>query len=98
MTAHDIVVRPIVTERSMSGSSDRKYTFEVAKKANKPEIKRAVEELFGVSVDSVNTMRVRGRMKRLSMGRPEGRTPSWKKAVVKLTPDSKSIEFFDSLM
>jgi large subunit ribosomal protein L23 len=97
-TAHDIIIRPIVSERTMSGTADHKYTFEVASQATKIDVRNAVEEVFGVKVDSVNIMNVRGKKKRLSMGRPEGYTPAWKKAIVKLKKDSKTIEFFDSLM
>ncbi len=96
MLAQDIVIKPIITEKSMSGLQDSKYTFKVAKNANKIEIARAVEELFGVKVAKVNTMNVRGRMKR--MGLHSGYTASWKKAIVTLTPDSKTIEFFDGMM
>lgn len=94
--AQDIVLRPIVTEKSMNGLKDKKYTFEVAKDANKIEIKKAVEELFKVSVLSVNTINVRGRNKR--MGVHTGLTRSWKKAMVTLSEKSKTIEFFDSMM
>ena len=96
MIAQDIVLRPIVTEKSMGLLADNKYTFKVAKTAGKIEIAKAVEELFGVDVFKVNTMHVRGRKKR--MGRFEGYTPSWKKAIVTLTADSKTIEFFDGMM
>ena len=93
-TAQDIIIRPIITENSMDGLADRKYTFKVAKNANKIEIKKAVEQLFkDVKVEKVNTMNVRGKKKR--MGRNEGYTPAWKKAIVTLTDDSKTIEFFD---
>lgn len=94
--AQDIIVRPVITEKSMAGIQDKKYTFEVAKDANKIEIAKAVEDQFGVKVAKVTTMNVRGHMRR--QGRFEGYTPSWKKAVVKLTEDSKNIEFFDSMM
>ena len=94
--AQDIIVRPVITEKSMAGIQDKKYTFEVAKDANKIEIAKAVEDQFGVKVAKVTTMNVRGHMRR--PGRFEGYTPSWKKAVVKLTEDSKNIEFFDSMM
>lgn len=94
-TAQDIVIRPIITEASMIGVAAKKYTFEVANSAGKIEIAQAVEELFGVKVAKVNTMHVRGRLKR--MGRNEGYTPSWKKAVVTLKADSKSIEFFEGM-
>ena len=94
--AQDIIVRPIITEKSMEGLAERKYTFEVAKNANKIEVKKAVETLFGVKVAKVNTISVKGKMKR--MGRSEGYTSDWKKAVVTLTEDSKTIEFFDGMM
>ena len=96
-TYQDIIVRPIITENSMEALQDKKYTFEVAKSANKIEIKAAVEALFkGVKVAKVNTMNVRGRKKR--MGRNEGYTASWKKAIVTLEKDSKTIEFFDGMI
>ena len=95
MLAHDIIIKPVLTEKSYSGIQDKKYTFVVAKNANKTEIKLAVEKLFGVKVDSVNTSNVRGKLKR--MGRNEGLTPSYKKAIVQLTEDSKPIEYFNSL-
>jgi large subunit ribosomal protein L23 len=96
MFAQDIILKPIITEKSMSAQADKKYTFKVAKDANKIQIKQAVEELFGVDVEKVTTMNVRGRMKRVGLSR--GVTPSWKKAIVKLTEDSKTIEFFDGLI
>ena len=95
-TAQDIIIAPVITEKSMSGIADKKYTFKVAKDANKIEIAQAVAELFKVDVAKVNTINVRGRMKR--MGRYSGYTASWKKAIVTLTADSKTIEFFDGLM
>jgi large subunit ribosomal protein L23 len=95
-TKFDIVIRPIITERSTEGLAEKKYTFEVAKKANKTEIKKAVESLFNVKVAKVNTISVRGKKKR--MGRSEGYTSSWKKAIVTLTPDSKTIEFFEGMI
>ena len=94
--AQDIIVRPIITEKSMDGLAERKYTFEVAKNANKIEVKKAVETLFGVKVAKVTTISVKGKKKR--MGRSEGYTSDWKKAVVTLTEDSKTIEFFDGMM
>lgn len=94
--AQDIILRPIITEESMDGTAMKKYTFEVAKDANKIEIKKAIEELFKVEVAKVNTLRIRGKMRR--QGRFEGYTASWKKAVVTLTEDSKSIEFFDGMV
>ncbi|MBQ3841307.1 MAG: 50S ribosomal protein L23 [Ruminiclostridium sp.] len=95
-TAQDIIVRPIITERSMAGIAERKYTFRVADGANKIEIKKAVEKLFGVKVEKVNTISVKGKKKR--MGRHEGYTSDWKKAIVTLTADSKTIEFFDGMI
>ncbi len=98
-TAQDIVKRPIITEASMAGMHDennKKYTFEVAKDANKIEIAKAVEELFGVKVSKVNTMNVSGARK--SRGRSFGYRPDWKKAIVTLKAGSKSIEFFESMM
>ena len=95
MREHDIIIRPLLTEKSYAGVADKKYTFVVAKKANKTEIKLAVEKLFDVQVESVNTANVRGKLKR--MGRSEGYTPSYKKAIVQLKADSKPIQFFESL-
>ena len=97
MTAYDIIIRPIITERAMSGSADKKYVFEVAKTAGKVEIKKAVEEAFGVKVASVNTLTVHGKKKRMG-ARPEGRRANWKKAMVTLTADSKTIEFFEGMV
>ena len=94
--AQDIVIAPIITEKSMSVIADKKYTFKVAPDANKVEIAAAVEELFKVEVAKVNTMNVRGRQKRV--GRYTGKTAAWKKAIVTLTEKSKTIEFFDGLM
>lgn len=96
MTAYEIVKRPIVTEQSMDQMADRKYTFEVATSANKIEIKKAVEEIFGVEVEKVTTINMDGKVKRMGMN--VGRRANWKKAVVKLTEKSKTIEFFDGLM
>ncbi len=96
-TAYDIIKRPIVTEQSMMEAASKKYTFEVAKDANKIEIAKAVEEIFGVKVAKVNTLNMKGKAKRL--GRyPEGRRPNWKKAMVSLTADSKTIEFFEGMV
>ena len=94
--AQDIVIAPIITEKSMSVIADKKYTFKVATDANKVEIAAAVEKLFGVEVAKVNTMNVRGHKRR--MGRYVGTTAAWKKAVVTLTEKSKTIDFFDGLM
>lgn len=96
MTAQDIVIKPIITEKSMTALQDRKYTFKVEKSANKIEIAKAVEELFNVKVAKVNTMNVRGRSKR--MGIHSGYTPNWKKAIITLTEGSKTIEFFDGMI
>ena len=97
MTAYDIIIRPIITERAMSGAAGKKYVFEVAKDAGKIEIKKAVEEIFGVKVQSVNTLNVLGKEKRMGAGRP-GTTRAWKKAYVQLTADSKTIEFFEGMV
>jgi len=96
MMSYEIIKKPVITENSMDQMADRKYTFEVAKDANKIEIKKAVEEIFGVKVEKVTTMRVLGKVKR--MGANSGKRPDWKKAIVKLTENSKTIEFFDGLM
>ena len=92
---HDIIIRPIVTEQSMAQMAENKYTLVVSKQANKTEIKKAVEAIFGVNVEKVNTLNYDGKVKR--MGRSVGRTASFKKAVVKLTADSKEIEFFQGM-
>ena len=95
MSAHDIIIKPLLSEKSYAGIKDKKYSFIVAKDANKTQIKLAVEEIFGVKVEKVNTANVRGKLKR--QGKYEGYTPDYKKAIVKLTADSKTIAFFDSL-
>jgi len=96
-TAYDIILRPIITEQSTEHVDLKKYVFEVAPNANKIEIKEAVEVIFGVEVMKVTTLNMKGKKKR--MGRyPEGARKDWKKAVVKLTDDSKTIEFFEGLM
>ena len=97
MNSYDIIIRPIITERAMSAVADKKYVFEVAKDAGKIEIKKAVEEIFGVKVASVNTINVSGKSKRLGAGRL-GTTRSWKKAYVQLTADSKTIEMFEGMV
>jgi large subunit ribosomal protein L23 len=94
--AQEIILAPVITEESMMGTADKKYTFKVAKDATKVDIKKAVETLFGVQVEKVNTMNVRGQLRRY--GRFEGYKASWKKAIVTLTADSKTIEFFDGMM
>ena len=94
MIAHDIVIRPVITEKSMLGAVNKIYTFEVAKSANKIEIAKACEEVFGVKVAKVS---MRGKFRR--QGRNNGGySKSWKKAIVKLTEDSKPIEFFEGMM
>ena len=93
--AQDIILRPIVTEESMLNTAEKKYTFAVVKDANKYQIADAVEAIFGVKVEKVNTINVRGHLRRY--GRFEGYKPSWKKAIVTLTDDSKTIEFFDGM-
>lgn len=95
-SAQDIILAPVITEKSMSAIALKKYTFKVAKSAGKIEIAKAVEELFdGVKVAKVNTINVLGRYRR--QGYHDGYTPSWKKAVVTLTEDSKGIAFFESM-
>lgn len=93
--AQDIILKPVITEASMDAMADKKYTFKVAANANKPEIAKAVEELFGVKVADVNTVSMKKKPKRL--GVHFGYTSEWKKAIVTLTDDSKTIEFFDGL-
>jgi len=95
MKNFDIIVSPVLTEKSYDGIQAKKYTFKVAKSATKTQIKTAVEDIFGVKVAKVNTVNVDGKKKR--MGRSEGYTSDYKKAVVFLTEDSKAIEFFESL-
>ena len=92
---YDIIFRPVLTEKSYDGMADKKYAFEVAIGANKTEIKKAVETIFGVKVETVNTLRTEGKMKR--QGRTQGRRPERKKAYVKLTDGSKTIEFFEGM-
>jgi large subunit ribosomal protein L23 len=95
-TAYDVIIRPIITEQSMEDLDIKKYAFEVAKDANKIEIAKAIEEIFDVTVVKVTTTTVHGKEKRA--GRyPAGRQKSWKKAVVKLSEDSKNIEIFESM-
>ncbi|MFO8059546.1 MAG: 50S ribosomal protein L23 [Bacillota bacterium] len=93
--ARDVIIRPVVSERSMLDVEERKYTFVVDRRANKFQIRQAIEELFGVEVEKVNTMRMLGKMRR--MGLSLGRRPSWKKAIVKLAPGSE-IDFFEGMM
>ena len=95
-TAYDIIIKPIITEQSMEATEEKKYVFQVAVDANKIEIKKAIEEIFGVKVEKVNTIRMDGKEKR--MGVHIGRRANWKKAMVKLTADSKTIEFFEGMV
>ena len=94
---YDIIIRPVITERSMAATSEEKYVFEVAPTAGKIEIKNAVEKIFGVKVAKVNTINYDGKTKRMGAGRP-GTTRAWKKAYVTLTADSKTIEFFEGMV
>ena len=96
-TAYDIVIKPIITEQSMEDTAFKKYDFQVAPDANKIEIAKAVEEIFGVKVEKVNTINMDGKKKRTG-AYPVGRRASWKKAMVKLTADSKTIEFFEGMV
>ena len=95
--AYDIIERPVITEQSMEQTEMKRYTFEVAKSANKIEIAKAVEEIFGVKVVKVNTLNMQGKEKRTG-AYPKGRRPSWKKAMVTLSEDSKTIEFFEGMV
>jgi large subunit ribosomal protein L23 len=94
-SAYDVILKPVITEKSMDLTADKKYTFKVAVDADKTAVKNAVEEIFDVNVAKVNIMNVNGKLKR--MGRTVGRTAAYKKAIVTLTEDSKEIEFFSSL-
>ena len=95
-TAYDIVIRPVITEQSMEDMDIKKYVFEVAKDANKIEIAKAIEEIFGVRVIKVTTTHMRGKSKRVGAS-PVGTSKRWKKAVVKLSEDSKNIEIFENM-
>ena len=95
MNARDIILAPVITEKAVSMLPEKKYTFRVADSANKIEIAKAVEEIFGVKVAKVNTISMKGHLRR--MGRNQGYTSDWKKAVITLKPDSKTIEFFDGM-
>ena len=92
---HDIILKPIVTERSMTQTEEKKYTFRVDRNANKYQIKDAIETIFDVKVEKVSVMNIQGKIKR--MGRTQGRTASWKKAIIKLKPESKEIKLFENL-
>lgn len=95
-SAYDIILKPVVTERSMEGIADKKYVFEVLKSSNKIEIKNAIETIFGVKVKSVNTINLPGKEKR--MGVHVGMTPARKKAVITLKDGSKGIELFENMI
>ena len=95
MKEFDVIIRPILSEKSYADIANKKYTFEVRMDANKTEIKKAVEKVFGVKVEKVNTTIIRGKLKR--QGKTQGYTSDYKKAYVTLSQDSKTIEFFDSL-
>ncbi len=97
MNVYDIIRRPVITEQSMENIGDKKYVFEVAINANKTEIKAAVEAVFGVKVAKVNTVRMQGKVKRTG-AYPAGRRPAYKKAIVTLTADSKTIELFEGMV
>ncbi len=94
-TPYDIILKPVISERSMDDAANKKYTFKVAVSANKTQVKHALEEIFGVEVEKVNIMNVQGKVKR--MGKNVGRTAASKKAIVTLTAKSKEIEFFQGL-
>ena len=97
MNAYDIIIRPVITEQSMEAVAEKKYVFQVAIDANKTEIKAAVEEVFGVKVAKVNTVRMQGKVKRTG-AYPAGRRAAYKKAIVTLTADSKTIELFEGMV
>ena len=97
MNAYDIIKRPVITEQSMQDVADKKYVFMVDVASNKTEIKAAIEEIFGVKVAKVNTVRMQGKVKRTG-AYPAGRRAEYKKAVVTLTADSKTIEFFEGMV
>ena len=97
MNAYDIIIRPVITEQSMESVADKKYVFQVAIDANKTDIKAAVEEIFGVKVAKVNTIRMQGKVKRTG-AYPAGRRAAYKKAIVTLTADSKTIELFEGMV
>ena len=94
--AQDIILTPVITERSVDDMAESKYTFKVAKDANKVEIRQAIEAIFNVKVVKVNTLNVKSKPKRVRY--QEGRTRTWKKAMVTLTADSKAIEFFEGMV
>ena len=94
-TPYDVIIKPVISEKSMDMAPSKKYTFKVAVDANKTEIKQAIEEIFDVEVKKVNVINMDGKLKR--MGRTQGRRAAYKNAIVTLSPDSKEIEFFQSL-
>ena len=96
-TAYDIILRPAITEQSMEAANEKRYVFYVLPTATKTEIKAAIEEIFGVKVEKVNTIRMDGKVKRQG-AYPAGRTASYKKAMITLTEDSKTIEFFEGMV
>jgi len=95
MTSHDIIRKPVITEKTMAAMAENKYTFIVHISSNKSQIKRAVEEVFDVKVDNVQTLRTMGKTKR--MGVHVGKRADYKKAIITLAKDSKGIEFFEGL-
>jgi large subunit ribosomal protein L23 len=99
LNAHKIIIRPVITEKNTRLNEDSKYIFEVAMETNKIEVKKAIEEIFGVNVTSVNIINVRGKLKkrRTRQGITQGYTRDWKKAIVTLSPDSKPIEIFEGV-
>ena len=97
MNAYDVILRPVITEQSMESVADKKYVFQVAIDANKTDIKAAVEDIFGVKVAKVNTVRMQGKVKRTG-AYPAGRRAAYKKAIITLTADSKTIEFFEGMV
>ena len=97
MNVYDIIIKPVITEQSMADVADKKYVFQVAINANKTEIKAAVEEIFGVKVAKVNTVRMQGKVKRVGAN-PAGKRADYKKAIITLTADSKTIEFFEGMV
>ncbi|MDD4772299.1 MAG: 50S ribosomal protein L23 [Eubacteriales bacterium] len=94
--AHDIIIKPIITEASMAMGQQRKYAFEVSRDATKPQIADAIEEIFKVDVECVNTIIMKRKPKRVRY--KLGYISAWKKAIVTLKPESKTIEFFDGMM
>ena len=94
-TPYDVIIKPVISERSMDDAQNRKYTFKVARDANKTEVRHALEEIFDIEIANVNIMNVKGKKKR--QGRNVGMTSASKKAIVTLKPNSKPIEFFEGL-